>query len=185
MLQFNFSPFPILVSDRLLLRETHLSDVDKMFEMRSNHSLMKHLARPIAETKEDALLVINKTIENCNNNIGINWVITLKGNDELIGTIGFYRTKPEHHRAEVGYMLLEKFHRKGIMLEAMNAVLDYGFNTMHLHSVEAVTDPENIASQELLLKCKFRKEGHFIQNEYFDAGQRFIDSAVYSKLKDW
>jgi ribosomal-protein-alanine N-acetyltransferase len=53
----------------------------------------------------------------------------------------FYRIKPEHFRAEIGYMLLPAFSVMDI--SAINEVMNYGFNEMHLHSVEAIIDPNN------------------------------------------
>ena len=54
--------------------------------------------------------------------------------------------KKEHYRAEIGYALHPAFWKKGIMKEAILAVVDYGFNKMHLHSIEANINADNIAS---------------------------------------
>jgi ribosomal-protein-alanine N-acetyltransferase len=116
-----------------------------------------------------------------NSNQYINWAITLKGNPQLIGTMGIYRIKPEHHRGEIGYMLLQEYQGKGIVTEAIHLTLDYAFNQLQLHSMEAVIDPANIASERVLQKNGFVKEAHFAENECYNG--IFYDSVIYSLLK--
>jgi ribosomal-protein-alanine N-acetyltransferase len=98
----------------------------------------------------------------------------------MIGTIGYYHIKPEHFRAEIGYMLLPEFQGRGFITEAIDVVVSYGFAEMKLHSVEAVLDPNNLASASVLEKCGFTKEGHFKENEFYNG--KFIDTAIYSKV---
>ena len=181
MLTINFTPFPNLETERLLLRRVNESDVNEVFALRSNPETMKYIPRPLVKTIDDALehiAMINAKIEN---NEGINWAITYKGSPKLIGIIGHYRIKPEHHRAEIGYMLHKEHNGKGIITEAVQEVVKYGFNEMKLHSIEAIIDPENFGSEKVLQKCGFIKEAHFKENEFFEG--RFIDSVIYSILK--
>lgn len=180
MLTINFSPFPILETERLTLRRVLPSDVKEMFELRSNPETMKYIPRPLLTNHEEALAHIQMMEDKIETNEGINWAITIKGDDKMLGVIGHYRIKPEHYRAEVGYMILPEYHGKGITTEAVQCVVDYGFNTMQLHSIEGVIDPENEASQRVLQKCGFVKEAHFKENEFYDG--KFIDAVVYSKL---
>lgn len=180
MLTINFSPFPILETERLTLRRVLPSDVKEMFELRSNPETMKYIPRPLLTNHEEALAHIQMMEDKIETNEGINWAITLKGDDKMLGVIGHYRIKPEHYRAEVGYMILPEYHGKGITTEAVQCVVDYGFNTMQLHSIEGVIDPENEASERVLQKCGFVKEAHFKENEFYDG--KFIDAVVYSKL---
>lgn len=181
MLTLNFSPFPIIETERLLFRRVSEHDVNEILELRTNPKTMKYIPRPLLKTIEDALghyKMINDAIDN---NTGINWGITIKGNPKLLGIIGFYRIQPENYRAEIGYMLLPEFQGKGIVTESVQTLVDYGFNEMKLHSVEAVIDPDNIASEKVLKKCNFTKEAHFKENEFYDG--KFLDSVVYSILK--
>ena len=86
-----------------------------------------------------------------------------------------------NYRAEIGYRLHPAQHGKGIMNEALKAVLDYGFNVMNLHSVEANTNPGNKESISLLERNGFIREGYFKENYFYDG--KFLDSAVYSLVK--
>ena len=67
------------------------------------------------------------------------------------------------------------------MKEAINAVVDYGFSILGLHSMEAQLNPENIASSAVLESTGFIKEGQLKENFYFNG--KFGDTAIYSKLK--
>src|SRR6187402_761002 len=103
MLEFNFHPFPVIETERLLLRRMTNDDVNEVFELRSNPETMKYIPRPLAKNNEDALAHIATINTNIDNNVGINWAITLKDNPKLLGIIGYYRMQPENYRAEIGY----------------------------------------------------------------------------------
>src|SRR5437868_14098514 len=106
MLELNFSPFPEIKTGRLLLRRMTQQDAGEIFFLRSHEEVMKYIDRPRALTIQDAedfLGIIDKSL---GTNDGITWGITMKDNPEkIIGTIGYWRLKKEHYRAEIGYML--------------------------------------------------------------------------------
>lgn len=180
MLVINFDPFPNLETSRLLLRRVDNDDANEIFALRSNAQTMKYIPRTLAKTTQDALDHIAMIDEKIINNEGINWGITLKNEPKLIGIIGHYRIKPEHHRAEIGYMLLPEYHGKGIASEAVREVVNYGFKVMKLHSIEAIIAPNNSASEKVLLKNGFVKEAHLKENEFFEG--RFLDTVILSIL---
>ena len=178
MEKFSFLPFKNLESERLLLRQITPADVKEIFELRSDKDTMKYIPRPLCVTHEDALALIHMMQQKIETNEGINWAITLKNDDKLIGFIGHYRIQWEHFRSEIGYMVSPDYNGKGITTEAIKLLVDYGFNDMKMHSLEAVIDPENTASARVLVKNGFVKEAHFIENEFFDG--KFLDSVIYS-----
>jgi [ribosomal protein S5]-alanine N-acetyltransferase len=181
MLQINFHPFKNLETNRLILRRINQDDVFEIFKLRSNPETMKYIPRPLAKTSDDALEHIKIIDERLQNNEGINWGITIKGNSKLIGIIGHYRIKSEDYRSEIGYMLLPDFEGKGLMTEAINVVLKYGFEDLKLHSTEAIIDPRNKSSERVLQKNGMIKEAHLIENGFYDG--EFLDTVIYSILK--
>jgi len=181
MLTINFHPFKNIETERLLLRRLDENDVDEVLALRGNPETMKYIPRPLAKSKEDALEHIAMIEDKIVNNIGINWGITIKGSPKIIGIIGHYKISPENHRAEIGYMSFPEFNGKGYMTEAIKAVLAYGFEQMDLHSVEAIIDPENIASERVLQKNGFVKEAHILENELWEG--KFLDTVIYSLLR--
>lgn len=180
MLQIDLLIFPELETERLKLRRLEQSDVNTVFALRSNPEIMKYIPVPLTQSIEEAEAYICSIDKRMENKECVNWAITLKDSGVMIGTIGFYRMKLEHYRAEAGYMILPQFNGKGYVTEALNAIIEYGFSTMKLHSLEALIDPANIGSMKVLEKCGFEKEAHFKEHLFFNG--QFLDSAIYSKL---
>ncbi|MEO8235311.1 MAG: GNAT family N-acetyltransferase [Flavobacterium sp.] len=182
MSTFSFLPFQNLKSDRLLLRQITSDDVNEIFELRSNSETMKYIPRPLVTSIEEAMSHIKMIQDKIESNEGINWAITLKDNSKMIGIIGHYRIRWEHFRSEIGYMLLPEYHGKGVVTEAIELMIKYGFNEMKMHSLEAIIDPENTASARVLEKNNFVKEAHILQNEFYDG--KFLDTVIYSILNN-
>jgi ribosomal-protein-alanine N-acetyltransferase len=157
-----------------------MSDAPGIFFQRSDENMIRYLDRAPAKSIDEASTYIKNIIESESKNESISWALTLKGQNKLIGTISFWRIVFEHYRAEIGYVLHTNYQGKGLMQEAMESVLHYGFSKMKLHSVEANVNPSNVASIKLLERNGFVKEAHFKEN-YFYNGQ-FLDSAIYSLI---
>lgn len=180
MLVTNFTPFPLMETERLLLRKVNESDVNEIFFLRSDERVMKYIDRAPAETIDDAYAFINKITDLEKNNDAVTWAIALKNNAKLIGTICFWNIQAEHYRAEIGYTLHPDYWGTGIMQEAFFEVINYGFKIIRLHSIEANVNPKNIASIKLLEKNNFIREAYFKENYFYDG--KFLDSAIYSLL---
>jgi [ribosomal protein S5]-alanine N-acetyltransferase len=180
MLQFSFYPFPNLSTSRMDLLMLEPEHADQLFLLRSDPKVMHFIPRPIATSAQDALELIEKKKSGIDKNESINWGMFLKENNQLIGTIGFVRSNPEHHRAEIGYLLGTDHQGKGLMHEALERVIEYGFKNMKLHSIEAVIDPENTASVNLVKRHGFIKEAHFKERELVKG--KFKDICVFTKL---
>lgn len=181
MLNLDFTTFPVLYTERLILQEITEQHAEALFNMRSDKEVMKYVDRPIPDSIDDILELIQKMKTMKSKGEGISWGIFKRENPDLkIGNIGFFRIMAEHYRAEIGYMLITDEQQKGIMLEAIRKVIEFGFTNMNLHSIEANINPENIASKKLLEKAGFIKEAHFKENYFFNG--KFFDSEIYSLL---
>lgn len=176
----NFAPFPHLSTERLTLRQVVTTDVSDIFSLRSDGRVMEFLDRPLLKTIDDSRQLIKTITDGINNNEAITWAINLKNDPKLIGTIGFWRIIKEHFRAEIGYLLHPDYQGKGIMQEAVEEVLDFGFRTLKLHSIEANVNPNNLASIKLLERNQFVKEAYFKENYYYDG--KFLDTVIYSLI---
>jgi len=182
MVELNFTPFPELKTERLLLRRLETTDANEMLFLRSNDDVLRYLGRePASSVKEgeEFIVRINKAVDD---NESILWGIALLSDPAvIIGTICLWNFKPENYRGEIGYILHPNHWRKGIMKEAIICVIDYGFNVLKLHSIEALLSPGNVASSALLERTGFIKEGHLKESFYFRG--EFDDTLIYSKLK--
>jgi [ribosomal protein S5]-alanine N-acetyltransferase len=178
-----YSPFPTLTTPRLILRQIDFTDSQELFVLRSDRRVMAYIDRPLAKTVEDAGKLIQIIKDSEKEKTAVMWAVTLKGDPKLIGTVGYWKIMMEHFRAEIGYLLHPDFQGKGIMQEAIEEVIRFGFDTMGLHSIEANVNPENTASIRLLERNNFVREGYFRENYFFEG--RFLDTAIYSLLARW
>ena len=183
MLTVNFHPFPELETNRLKLQRIHETDEQDIFSLRSDQGLMQYIDRPHAQSLDDARELMQKIETALVGNDGITWAIHLKDTPGLIGTIGLWRMEKENYRAEIGYMLVANLQGKGIMKEALERVIEFGFADMKLHTIEANVNPANQSSIRLLERCGFNKEAYFRENYYFNG--QFLDSLIYSKISPY
>ena len=156
MLSRRFTPFPILTTERLTLRQPLISDEQEIFTLRSDSEINKYLDRQLSNTIDDARNFINKVVENINKNDSLYWAITLSDRNILVGTICLFGFSDENDKCEIGYELLTNFQGQGIMKEASEKVIDYAFNTIKVQKIEAVIHRDNQNSIKLLEKLSFR-----------------------------
>jgi ribosomal-protein-alanine N-acetyltransferase len=159
-----FTPFPVLKTARLTMRQLAHSDVHEVFDLRSDGNVNKYLDRARSQSLDDAknfIQAINKSIQK---NDSFYWAITLHDTDKLIGTICLFNFSQDHSKAEIGYELLPGFQGKGIMQEAVSKVIYFGFHHAGLTSIEAVTHAENQSSTRLLEKLNFKRESVVDEN---------------------
>jgi [ribosomal protein S5]-alanine N-acetyltransferase len=154
MLKRTFTPFPILTTERLTLRQLLINDEQEIFTLRSDSEINKYLDRQVSNTIDDARNFINRINENVNKNDSLYWAITLSERNILIGTICLFGFS-ESGKCEIGYELLTNFQGQGIMKEAAEKVIDYAFNTIKVKIIEAFLHRDNQRSIKLLEKLSF------------------------------
>lgn len=150
--------FPLLTTERLLLRQLSANDVNEIFQLRSDEKHNEFIDRPGATSLQDALSFISKIEAFYENGETFFWAISLKDEPKLAGTITLWNLDKENNKAELGYELLAAQQGKGIMTEAMVAVLDFCFNTLQLSKTEAWTHPDNTRSAAVLEKFNFKRD---------------------------
>ena len=158
MLTLNFSPFPNLKTDRLILRRLTIEDENEIFFLRSDESVNRYVDRPKPNSLADARNHIDKLNNGIDNNESIFWGITLLNNPAIIGTICLWNISKENYTAEVGFDLMPGFQGKGIMKEAFSEVARYGFETLKVRRLVAWVHHENSRSISLLSKFNFIRD---------------------------
>jgi ribosomal-protein-alanine N-acetyltransferase len=112
------------------------------------------------------------------------WHLIEKASGIVIGNCGFHNWLADHDRAELGYFLHDDFRNKGFMIEALDSVIQHGFNKMNLNRIEAFISPDNLPSIKLITKLGFVQEG--LLREHYKHENQIHDSFVYSLLKsEW
>jgi len=168
MNKLNFSPFPVLTTERLALRCLELSDDKQLLRLRSNKIVNKYIVRPKQKNIKEIRTFINKINNGIKQNEWIYWVISLKDIPTLIGTICFWNFSSEKNVAELGYELEPAFQGKGIMSEALKKIIEFGFKEIDLITIEAYTHKNNNDSTKLLQKYNFKQEAGRIDKENSD-----------------
>jgi len=152
----NIVIFPVLETERLVLRQVDITDSKEVFFLRSSTEVGKYIAREPQESIDQTIAFIERTKKGMIANTAIPWAITLKNNNKLIGTISLHSFSEGNSVAEVGYDLNPEFQKKGIMSEALKAVVSYGFKKLEFSRIEAFTQIENESSKLLLTKNNFQ-----------------------------
>lgn len=164
----NFSPFPTLQTDRLLLRQLVMSDDKRIFEYQSAKENFPFVDMPIYKSLEEAQNYITKMNAGVTTNQWIIWAIADVNTNSILGTISIWNISIGQSKAELGFGLYPGSSGKGIMTEALKKVVDYGFNNMGLTSIEAYTSAINKKSIALLERNKFNKIKTVIEAETSD-----------------
>jgi len=155
MCKINFTPFPLLTTERLILWQLTLEDDNEIFFLRSDSEVNKYLDRPIAKKVDDARRFINKIKDSISKNELIFWAVSIKESTKLVRTICLWNISEDETTAEIGFELLSDYQGKGIIQELLPIVLKFGLETMNLKSIEGEMDPNNIKSIKLMEKYDF------------------------------
>lgn len=174
--------FPVLETERLKLREVTKSDAADIFACFSSDDVTRYYGQETLNNIEQAEKFVDFFLKNYNEKRGIRWGIERKDTKGLIGTIGYNAWSPSHKRAEIGYEIHPEHWRKGYTSEAVTKVISYGFDRMDLTRIGAVVFIDNDASNKLLTKIGFQKEG--VLRDYMYQNGIAHDTYVYSLLKN-
>ena len=162
MLTLNFTPFPVLYTERLVLRAAKHEDADALSAIRSHARVNRFLERKAEMTHEEAENRIRRIAAETLANECIEWVIQFKDNPQMLGSICYWNIAPQADKAEIGYEMHPDYYDKGVMQEAMQRVIEYGFSEMKLKTIEALPVKENIKSIQLL------ERNHFVRDYDID-----------------
>ncbi|WP_313806887.1 GNAT family protein [Flavobacterium sp.] len=158
--------FQLLETENLLLRKIAPEVYHFLFNSQSDEEIKSFLGLETDEQFAKEKDKFSKGMATYNRSF-VNFQIIDKKTSLIIGACGFHTWYFEHNRAEIGYNLnSDDFKGKGIMSEAIKKVIQYGFEEMKLHRIEALISPNNEPSLRLVQKLGFVKEGHLRQH-YF------------------
>jgi len=158
MAELNFTPFPNLTTGRLKLRQLRIGDENEIMFLRTDERVNQFLGREKPKVIGDVIDFIKKVEAGVANNERLYWVITIGENNAVIGTICLFNIDAEKDIAEIGYELNPAFHGKGIMQEAIVAVIDFAFNSLKLKTITAASHVANDRSIKLLERNNFQPD---------------------------
>lgn len=147
----SIATLPILTTERLTLRQLAISDADQIFKLRTDSAVNRFLNRQLCNSIDEARDFISKITQSN----ACYWGITLNDENVFVGTICLFGFSEENYHCEIGFELLKKYQKQGIMKEAVEKVKDYAFDALKVKFIEAHVHSENHSSIRLLEKYLF------------------------------
>jgi [ribosomal protein S5]-alanine N-acetyltransferase len=172
-----FGDVPQIETERLILRRITLDDAEDMYVYASDEEVTDYVTWDTHSSLTDTKKFINTFLSQ----YVAPWGIELKENGQLIGTVHFVWWQPEHNSAEIGYVLSKEYWGKGLITEAANAVISFGFEHMDLVRIQARCFLENKGSERVMEKLGLSFEG--ISRKVMYVKGEHKDLKVYSILK--
>lgn len=159
-----------------------MEDSDDIFRLQTDENVNKYYGGPRAKSPEHARMYIKKIANGISNNEWVYWAICLKNQHKFAGTICLWNIEKEEAKAEIGYELLPDFQGQGIMQEAMEKTIEFGFEIMRLKKIEAWTLAENLSSIKILEKNHFKRDAD--AESKIDWGQEPASTVIYTLLNE-
>jgi ribosomal-protein-alanine N-acetyltransferase len=172
-----------LRTPRLTLRWMTDTDVDAHFDLFSDPEVTRYLGRPAWTERAQAVEAVGKVLAHYASGEAMRLGIELRATGALIGDAGLWRLDDANRRCDIGYSLARAHWGRGYAIEALEALLAHGFDTLGLNRVEADIDPRNTGSQRVLEKLGFRKEGFMPERWIVDGVP--ADTAFYGLLRSY
>ena len=173
--------FPIIKTERLLLRQFTMADQENVFNGLSDPKVIKYYGihcKSLEGTKEQLRWFADLE----RNGTGIWWAICSLNDGTFYGAGGLSDLSKKHQKAEIGFWLLPDYWSKGIMQEVMPLICKYAFKTLGLHRIEGFVESLNLNCKRALTRLNFRHEGT-MQDCEIKNGQ-FISLDIYAKIDE-
>jgi len=178
---FDFSHFPTLHTERLILREMTPQDVNTLLKHFGNPQVVKFLdMNPIKSTEQaDEWLRWMGGFFSAKG--GLRWGVERKLDGEFIGSAGLHNWNREAHYAELGYDIAQQYWGDGYATEVARAIIEFGWQQMKLNRIEADVVQGNIASMKIMERLGFKQEG--ILRQRLRKGGKYYDVFLYGLLR--
>ena len=164
----------VLETERLILRNVVIDDAADIFDYAKNKNVSEMAGFKAHESVEETKSIIDTILKRDSLSI------VLKEINKVIGVITLQKKLDKIY--ELGYSLEEKYWHKGIMSEAVKALLDYAFNKLDAYEVDAGCFIENYRSERLLLNAKFKYVG-IHENDYLNYDNKYLNCKRFRLLK--
>ena len=184
---FAMPPFDQLTLDtpRLHLRPLAAADAEALFRMHADPQVMRYWSTPPWAGIEQAEAMIEADREALPAGRHLRLALMLRGgSDSLVGTVSLFNFHEASRRAEIGYVLARSAWGRGLMHEALTALVGFAFGPLNLNRLEADIDPRNSASAKSLARLGFVQEG-FLRERWI-VGEEVSDTALFGLLsREW
>jgi len=170
--------FLTLQTPRLILRKITIEDAEYIFAYASDPQVTRYTLWDHHQSIKDTYEYLNNiAFKMYRSGKGMKWGIVEKESGKLIGTCSLH-TEAIYRRAELGYVIAREYWGQGLMTEAAQAAIAFGFHVMHLLRIQAYCAVDNIGSARVLEKSGMQFEG--ILHNYVFTKNRPWDVKMYA-----
>lgn len=179
-----FSRLPVIETERLILRKLTMRDASDMFRYCQDKEVARHVLWEAHTSILETRAYIRYNLYQYRSGEPASWCIVLRETNRVVGTIGYMSYNADNSTVEIGYSLAREQWGKGLMTEALLAVIGETFRTLKVHRIEAMHFTDNPASGRVMEKCGLIHEGHM--RERICCKGVFRDVEMWGILrKDW
>lgn len=172
----------ILETEHLILRKFQIEDAPFMYQnWTSDSENIQYLTFEAHPNPKLTQQIVQKWVEAYSDPTTFKWAITLKSTRELIGDISVVRINQDTNACSLGYVLSKKYWGRGLMTEALHAVIKYLITQVDFNRVEARHDSNNPASGKVMKKAGMKYEGTL--RKAGKNNQGIIDEVIYAFIK--
>jgi ribosomal-protein-alanine N-acetyltransferase len=177
-------PMPVLETPRLLLRRFQQDDLEEAFSWASDDEVTRYVFWSTNRNRSETQQFLDYCFQEYEQR-GIGpWAVELKETGTVIGECAFGGIHAADLRIEIAYFFARPHWGKGLALEALLALLRFGFEELGVNRMEARCMVPNTASERVMQKAGMQYEGTL--RELVFAKERFHDMKVYSLLRvEW
>lgn len=172
---------PILHTARLTLRPLGEGDAPALYTIFSDHEVVRYWSRSAWTDMAQAEAMLAAAADDYAAGSGLRYGIVVSATGELVGVASLFALNRDNRRCELGYVLGSRHWGLGYASEALVPVLDHAFGALDMNRIEADIDPLNTASQRVLEKLAFRREG-YMPERWFVHGEP-ADTAFYGLIR--
>ncbi|MBR6891061.1 MAG: GNAT family N-acetyltransferase [Clostridia bacterium] len=177
----SYTYMPELVTPRLKLRRLTMRDAADIYRYSKDVEVARHVLWSAHQSIGESRSYLRYMLRRYRNREPASWGIEYVQTGEVIGTIGFMWIQSDNSAAEVGYSLSRDYWNRGLMTEALKAVIAHGFGSMNLNRIEAQHETGNPASGAVMRKCGMVHEGT-LRQRLFNKG-KYVDVELYAILR--
>ena len=172
---------PTLTYGLVTLRPSSDSDIDAIFQACQDPLIPAFTTVPADYTIDHAIEFVRSDPFSLAERRELRFIVDYgNGSDKkFAGVISLHTINIKNHTAEVGYWMEKAMRGKGIATTAVSMITDYGFTTIGFRRIEGLADFDNEASQKVLMKAGFEKEG-ILRNKVTREDGRQIDMALFA-----
>lgn len=177
-------PTPTLRTERLLMRPFADSDADALLALHTNPRVLRYWDSPPWKEPARAGVFLARCKEMAQEGSGARLALQGAADGAFIGWCGLFEWNRDHRSARIGYCLDEPAWGRGFATEAVGALVNWAFETLDLNRIQAETDTRNDASNHVLEKLGFVREGMTREDCIVDG--EISDTYIYGLLRrEW